>query len=70
MDFQTWSDSALLLLHEDSRADVKVRSYAKWELEYRMAFGKTALPEKELPKPDGSRWTMAAAEAEIARRMA
>ena len=70
VDFQTWSDAALLSLVEDNRADPKVRACAGWELDYRMAFGKKVLPEKELPKADRSRWTMAGAEAEIARRMA
>ena len=70
MEFQTWSDSALLSLLEDNRADAMVRAYSRWELDYRLAFGKSSLPEKELPKADRNRWTLAGAEAEIARRMA
>ena len=50
-------------LVEDSRADPKVRAYAGWELDYRMAFGKTELPEKHLPKVDRSRWTLAAMQS-------
>lgn len=69
MEFQTWSDAALLSLNEDGRADPEIRAYAGWELDYRIAFGKTALPEKELPKADRSRWTLAGAEAEIKHRM-
>jgi len=46
-----------------------VRSYAVWELEYRLAFDKKPLPVKELPKVDRTRWTLAGAEAEIRRRM-
>lgn len=70
LEFQTWSDSALLSLLEDNRADAMVRAYSRWELDYRLAFGKSSLPERELPKADRSRWTLAGAEVEIARRMA
>ena len=70
LEFQTWSDAALLSLNEDGRADPEIRAYAGWELDYRIAFGKSSLPERELPKADRSRWTMPGAEAEIARRMA
>lgn len=69
MEFQTWTDSALLSLHESEGADPVVRSYAVWELEYRLAFDKKPLPVKELAKVDRSRWTLAGAEAEIRRRM-
>lgn len=67
--FQTWSDDALLSLNEDERVPSDVRSFAGWELDYRMAFDKKSLPEKQLPKVDRSRWTFAGAEAEIRRRM-
>lgn len=69
MEFQTWSDDALLSLNEDGQADPEIRAYAGWEFDYRIAFGKTALPVKELPKADRSRWTMAGAEATIRHRM-
>ena len=69
LEFQRWSDSGLLSLLEDSRADVKIRSYARWELDYRLAFGRTALPERELPKADRSRWTMAGAAKTIREEM-
>lgn len=54
LEFQTWSDSALLSLHESEGVDSLVRSYAIWELEYRIAFDKKPLPVKELPKADRS----------------
>lgn len=69
LEFQTWSDDALLSLNEDERASPEVRSYAGWEFDYRIAFGKTALPEKALPKVDRSRWSQAGAEATIRRLM-
>lgn len=69
VEFQTWSDAALLSLNEDERVPAEVRSYAGWELDYRMAFGKRPLPEKELPKADRSRWTLAGAQEIIQRRM-
>jgi hypothetical protein len=67
VEFQTWSDDALLSLNEDERVSPEIRSYAGWELDYRMAFGKTALPVKELPKADRSRWSMKGAEETIKR---
>ena len=67
VEFQSWTDAALLSLHEDERVTPDVRSYAGWELDYRAAFGKQPLPVKELPKADRSRWTMAGAEATIRR---
>lgn len=69
LEFQTWTDSALLSLHEEEKAEAAIRSYALWELEYRLAFDKKALPVKELPKVDRSRWTLAGAQEEIRRRM-
>jgi hypothetical protein len=69
MEFQTWNDSALLSLHESEGADPAVRSYALWELEYRLAFDKKPLPVKEMPKVDRSRWTLAGAQESIRRRM-
>ena len=65
VEFQTWSDSALLSLHESETSDPAVRSYAIWELEYRLAFDKKPLPEKQKPPIDRSRWTIAGAEATI-----
>ena len=50
-------------------ADPEVRAYAGWELDYRIAFSKTALPEKQKPPIDRSRWTLAGAQSEIRRRM-
>ncbi len=61
LQFQTWSDGALLSLNEDETADIEVRSYAGWELDYRAAFGKTALPEKRAPKVDRTKWTLVGA---------
>lgn len=69
MDFQTWSDAALLSLSEDEMADTDVRAYAAWELDYRIAFDKPG-PSPSLPSTvNRSRWTLAGAEAEIRRRM-
>lgn len=70
LELQTWTDSALLSLHEEEKAESAVRSYALWELEYRIAFDKKPLPVKELTKADRHRWTMADAEATIRRLMA
>lgn len=70
LEFQTWSDAALLSLNEDDRASPDARSFAGWELDYRAAFGKTALSEAKFPKVDRSRWTLAGAQAEILRSMA
>jgi hypothetical protein len=69
VEFQTWTDDALLSLVEDERASPDVRAYAGWELDYRQAFGKAPLPVKELPKADRSRWTMKGAEETIKRKM-
>lgn len=69
LDFQTWTNAALLSLLEDEMADPEVRAYAGWELDYRIAFSKTALPEKQKPPIDRSRWTLAGAQSEIRRRM-
>ena len=69
LEFQTWSDDALLSLNEDERASPDVRAFAGWELDYRVAFGKAALPEKELPKVDRRRWTLEGARETIRRQM-
>lgn len=77
VDFQTWSDAALLSLAEDERADRDVRAYATWELDYRIAYDRPG-PADDAPgvrgakgeKPvDRSRWTQAGAEATIRRLM-
>ena len=69
LEFQSWSDDALLSLNEEELASPEVRSYAGWEFDYRIAFGKTSLPEKKQALIDRSRWTLAGAQAEIRRRM-
>lgn len=70
LEFQTWSDDALLSLLGEELADPEVRAFAGWELDYRIAFGKSGLPEKEMPPVDRSRWTMDGARETIRRQMA
>lgn len=56
-------------LVSDERASPDVRAYAGWELDYRIAFSKTDLPVKELPKADRSKWSMKGAEETIRKAM-
>ena len=39
VEFQTWTSESLLSLSEDEIVQPKVRAYASWELDYRIAFG-------------------------------
>jgi hypothetical protein len=53
IEFQDWTSSALLSLHEDETVSKQMRAYALWELTYRLAF---EVPEPKQPKytPRGS----------------
>jgi len=47
IEFQDWTSSALLSLHEDENVPKQMRAYALWELQYRLAF---EVPEPKQPK--------------------
>jgi len=53
IEFQDWTGDALLSLSEDEKASKKIRAYALWELDFRLAF---EAPEPKQPKytPRGS----------------
>lgn len=46
IEFQDWTDDALLSLSEDARVGKNLRAYAAWELDYRLAF---EVPEPLMP---------------------
>jgi hypothetical protein len=47
IEFQDWTDDALLSLSEDETVSKQKRAYAQWELDFRIAF---EVPEPRQPK--------------------
>ena len=56
IEFRNWTDSALLsLIEDDGVSNEKVKAYALWELEYRVAFDVAEPKQPQLVARDDGR---------------